>query len=72
MRFHASQRPGLRAEEDEEEDGDIKEAHTGAVDVSHMVLEEHEYRVESTGARVTLASAKALLYMFCAKLPADR
>lgn len=70
MRFHASQRPGLGTETDDEEED--KEPQTGAVDMAHIVMEEHEYRVESTGARVTLASAKALLYMFCAKLPADR
>ena len=71
MRFHASQRPGLSPEEDEDEEGDAKDT-SGAVDISHIPLEEREYRVQSTGARVTLASAKPLLYMFCAKLPADR
>ena len=74
MRFHASQRPGLNQEEDEDEGQEGEEAKEQAesVDISHIPLQEREYRVESSGARVTLASAKPLLYMFCAKMPADR
>lgn len=69
MRFHAEQRPGLGEEADKEEEGDVK---LTELDISHIPVELREYRVLSTGARVTLASAKPLLYMFCAKLPADR
>ena len=69
MRFHAKRRPGLGEEEDREEEGD---ATLTEMDVNHIPLEMREYRVASTEARVTLASAKPLLYMFCAKLPADR
>ena len=69
MRFHAEQRPGLGEEADKEEEGDVK---LTELDISHIPVELREYRVPSTGARVTLASAKPLLYMFCAKLPADR
>lgn len=69
MRFHAARRPGLGEAEEQEEDGDIK---LTELDINHIPVEMREYRVPSTGARVTLASAKPLLYMFCAKLPADR
>ena len=69
MRFHAEQRPGLGEEAEKEEEGDVK---LTELDISHIPVELREYRVLSTGARVTLASAKPLLYMFCAKLPADR
>lgn len=69
MRFHAEQRPGLGEEAEKEEEGDVK---LTELDISHIPVELREYRVASTGARVTLASAKPLLYMFCAKLPADR
>ena len=69
MRFHAKRRPGLGEEEDKEDEGDVKLTES---DISHIPVEIREYRVPSTGARVTLASAKPLLYMFCAKLPADR
>lgn len=69
MRFHAEQRPGLGEEAEKEEEGDVK---LTELDISHIPVELREYRVQSTGARVTLASAKPLLYMFCAKLPADR
>lgn len=31
-----------------------------------------EYRVEATGAKISLASAKAALFYFCSLLPADR
>ena len=72
MRFHASRRPGLEGEEDEEDAADEPKDEFGSIDISHIPLEGREYRVASTGARVTLASAKPLLYMFCAKLPADR
>lgn len=74
MRFHASQRPGLNQEEDEDEgqEGEEAKEQPESVDISHIPLQEREYRVESSGARVTLASAKPLLYMFCAKMPADR
>lgn len=68
MRLHAEQRPGLGDDADKEE-GDVK---LTELDISHIPVELREYRVQSTGARVTLASAKPLLYMFCAKLPADR
>ena len=33
---------------------------------------EQEYVVPSTGAKATLADAKALLYRFCIRLPSDR
>ncbi len=69
MRFHAKRRPGLGEEEDKEEEGDVM---LTEMDINHIPLEMREYRVASTEARVTLASAKPLLYMFCAKLPADR
>ena len=69
MRFHAEQRPGLGEEAGKEEEGDVK---LTELDISHIPVALREYRVQSTGARVTLASAKPLLYMFCAKLPADR
>ena len=69
MRFHAARRPGLGEAEEQEEEGDIK---LSELDINHIPLDMREYRVPSTGARVTLASAKPLLYMFCAKLPADR
>ncbi len=69
MRFHAKRRPGLGEEEDREEEGDVT---LTEMDINHIPLEMREYRVASTEARVTLASAKPLLYMFCAKLPADR
>ena len=69
MRFHAEQRPGLGEEAGKEEEGDVK---LSEQDISHIPVELREYRVPSTGARVTLSSAKPLLYMFCAKLPADR
>lgn len=72
MRFHASRRPGLEGEEDEEDATEERKDEYGAIDISRIPLEGREYRVASTGARVTLASAKPLLYMFCAKLPADR
>ena len=35
-------------------------------------LDEWQYCVPLTGARVTLANAKALIYYFCAKLPSDK
>lgn len=69
MRFHANRRPGLGEEEDKEEEGEVT---LTEMDINHIPLEMREYRVASTEARVTLASAKPLLYMFCAKLPADR
>ena len=69
MRFHARRRPGLGEEEALEEEGEIK---LSDVDISHIPAQMREYRVECTQARVTLSSAKPLLYMFCAKLPADR
>ena len=31
-----------------------------------------EYRVASTGAKVTLQNAKALIHQYCQKLPSDR
>ena len=33
---------------------------------------EQEYVVPSTGAKVTLADAKSLLFRFCNRLPSDR
>ncbi|KAL0046074.1 hypothetical protein WJX82_001682 [Trebouxia sp. C0006] len=69
MRFHAKRRPGLGEEEVKEEERDVT---LTEMDINHIPLEMREYRVASTEARVTLASAKPLLYMFCAKLPADR
>ena len=69
MRFHAERRPGLGEADEREEEGDVK---LTELDINHIPIELREYRVASTGARVTLASAKPLLYMFCAKLPADR
>ena len=35
-------------------------------------VKEDEYQVASTGARVTMASAKQLLHVFCAKLAPDK
>ena len=35
-------------------------------------MEEDVYKVASTGAQITLASAKPLLYTFCAKLASDK
>ncbi len=35
-------------------------------------LDQWQYCVPLTGARVTLANAKALIYYFCAKLPSDK
>ena len=69
MRFHAARRPGLGEAEEQEEEGDVNLTEP---DINHIPEKMREYRVLSTGARVTLASAKPLLYMFCAKLPADR
>ena len=69
MRFHARRRPGLGEEEDKEEEGDIS---LSEGDINHIPADMREYRVASTQARVTLASAKPLLYMFCSKLPSDR
>ena len=69
MRFHAARRLGLGEAEEQEEEGDVNLTEH---DINHIPEKMREYRVLSIGARVTLASAKPLLYMFCAKLPADR
>ena len=69
MQFHAQRRPGLGEAEEKEEEGDVA---LTDMDFDHVPENMREYRVASTQARVTLASAKPLLYMFCAKLPADR
>ena len=69
MQFHAQQRPGLGEEEVREDEGNVGLSED---DLDHIPDDFREYRVASTQARVTLASAKPLLYMFCAKLPADR
>lgn len=37
-----------------------------------LPLSSTEYRVPSTGARITLSSAKGALFQFCQKLPSDR
>ena len=36
------------------------------------VATDWEYRVPASGARVTLTSAKPLLYHYCSKLPTDK
>jgi hypothetical protein len=41
-------------------------------DARQLPKEEREYQVASTGAKVTLASAKSLLFYYCVKLPSDR
>lgn len=63
MRTHAISRPNQLAEMNVEGEGDHK---TG------QDVEEEVYKVASTGAQVTLASAKPLLYTFCAKLASDK
>ena len=35
-------------------------------------LEQWQYVSPNTGAKVTLANAKALIYHYCAKLPSDK
>ena len=45
---------------------------TLGLETQALAPEECEYRIASTGARVTLANAKSLLFYFCAQLPSDR
>ncbi|KAK9823040.1 hypothetical protein WJX81_002311 [Elliptochloris bilobata] len=48
------------------------EAAEWAAALAAMPAAAREYRVASTGAKVTVASAKPLLFHFCDKLPADK
>lgn len=50
-------------DDDEEED---------AAELERMAEAGFQFRVESTGARVTLSSSKDLLFQICAKLPTDK
>ena len=40
-------------------------------DVLGLLRHDAEYRVDSTGARVSISSAKSLLFQYCSKLPSD-
>ena len=40
-------------------------------DVLGLPRHDAEYRVDSTGARVSISSAKSLLFQYCSKLPSD-
>lgn len=63
MRSHAINRPEQQAENSVEGEENDK---------ARQDMEEDVYRVASTGAQITLASAKPLLYTFCAKLAYDK
>jgi len=63
MRSHATNRPEQEAEKSLEGEENNK---------ARQDLEEDVYKVASTGAQVTLASAKPLLYTFCGKLAYDK
>ncbi|KAL0048140.1 hypothetical protein WJX82_008725 [Trebouxia sp. C0006] len=62
MRSHATNRPEQEAEKSLE----------GEDNKARQDLEADVYKVASTGAQVTLASAKPLLYTFCGKLAYDK
>ena len=40
-------------------------------DMLDLPKSDAEYRVESTGARVSISGAKSLLFQYCSKLPSD-
>ena len=63
MRRHAISRPEPQAGKSLEGEENNK---------ARQVMEEGVYMVASTGAQVTLASAKPLLHTFCAKLAYDK
>ena len=62
MRSHTTNRPEQEAEKSLE----------GEDNKARQDLEADVYKVASTGAQVTLASAKPLLYTFCGKLAYDK
>ena len=63
MRSHAINRPEQQAENSLE---------GGENDKARQDMEEDVYKVASTRVQITLASAKPLLYNFCAKLAYDK
>lgn len=63
MRSHAINRPEQQAG---------KSLDGGENDKARQDTAEDVYKVASTGAQITLASAKPLLYTFCAKLASDK
>lgn len=64
MLQQAQERAGLPGPDEEvgATEAEARELHSSA----------REYRVPSTGAKVSLASAKSLLYQYCNMLPCDR
>lgn len=49
----------------------LKLASTMCQPLEDTLLQEEYYRVESTGATVTMNSSVQLIYFFCSKLPSD-
>jgi len=53
------------------EDTAVEAVEYGDGELREYAASEKEFRVDSTGAKVTLRSAKPLIYEYCKKLPSD-
>ena len=70
MRAEASRRR-LKGEDDDDSELDEEEAEVEGADAGSATPQTMEYRIEATGARVSLAGAKSLLFHYCSRLPTD-